>query len=280
MKLFHTLAVVVCGSCLFAQTDDPAIAQAKSSIEKLRTLVAAGAMPKAQLEKAEDQLADAEDVAYLHRPQTDSSPKNSPTRRSRAANRRLERRRKAYAEAKKLVDVGVAAESSLKDLSLDVQSSEKEVELAGARAKLTQELAEMAKAEETLQTKLAEAPSEAPAVAERFDGDGAFSPITWARVEREYEKEFGKPLPVSAIGETAVHRALGFDHTGRVDVAVSPDQPEGLWLRGISHDQPNSFFRFPSCSARQGHRRAHPHRSHEHPAKAWWIIKASCLIPS
>jgi hypothetical protein len=30
---------------------------------------------------------------------------------------------------------------------------------------------------------------------------------------------------------TAVHKALGFDHTGRVDVAVNPDSPEGIWLR-------------------------------------------------
>jgi hypothetical protein len=33
------------------------------------------------------------------------------------------------------------------------------------------------------------------------------------------------------LGETAVHRALGFDHRNRVDVAVHPDQPEGVWLR-------------------------------------------------
>ena len=30
---------------------------------------------------------------------------------------------------------------------------------------------------------------------------------------------------------TAVHTALGMDHTGRVDVAVNPDSPEGIWLR-------------------------------------------------
>ena len=37
-------------------------------------------------------------------------------------------------------------------------------------------------------------------------------------------------MPVSALGETAVHRAMGFDHRGRVDVALNPDQPEGVWL--------------------------------------------------
>ena len=42
----------------------------------------------------------------------------------------------------------------------------------------------------------------------------------------DFEKQFGKPLPVSAMGETAVHRSLGFDHRGRVDVAISPDHPK------------------------------------------------------
>ena len=49
-------------------------------------------------------------------------------------------------------------------------------------------------------------------------------------MDAEFEKQFGKPLPVSAMGETGVHRALGFDHRGRVDVALHPDQPEGRWL--------------------------------------------------
>jgi hypothetical protein len=35
---------------------------------------------------------------------------------------------------------------------------------------------------------------------------------------------------VSARGATATHRALGFDHRGRVDIALNPDQREGVWL--------------------------------------------------
>src|SRR5947209_12282695 len=88
----------------------------------------------------------------------------------------------------------------------------------------------MARAEETLAAALAQQPSEAHSLAERYDGDGVFSPAAFTRVDAEFEKEFGKPLPVSAMGETSLHRALGFDHRGRVDVAVHPDQPEGRWL--------------------------------------------------
>ena len=38
-------------------------------------------------------------------------------------------------------------------------------------------------------------------------------------------------MPISARGETALHRSLGFDHRGRIDVALNPDQREGVWLR-------------------------------------------------
>ena len=46
------------------------------------------------------------------------------------------------------------------------------------------------------------------------------------------------------MGETAVHRSLGFDHRGRVDVAISPDQPEGVWLRHYLTDNHIPYFAF------------------------------------
>ncbi|MGD0365792.1 MAG: hypothetical protein ABSC93_33330, partial [Bryobacteraceae bacterium] len=63
-------------------------------------------------------------------------------------------------------------------------------------------------------------------------------------VSGAFERRFSKPLPVSAMGETAVHRALGFDHRGRVDVALSPDQPEGLWLRQYLEARRIPYFAF------------------------------------
>jgi hypothetical protein len=51
-------------------------------------------------------------------------------------------------------------------------------------------------------------------------------------------------MPVSADGETATHRALGFDHRGRVDVAVNPDQPEGVWLMGYLQKNRIPYFAF------------------------------------
>jgi hypothetical protein len=126
----------------------------------------------------------------------------------------------------------------------ELDRARKESDLAESRASLVRELTEMAKAEESLATKLAEEPAEAPKIADRYDGDGIFTAGTLARVEMAFAAHFGKPLPVSAMGETAVHRALGFDHRGRVDVAVHPDQPEGVWLREFLTENRIPYFAF------------------------------------
>jgi hypothetical protein len=41
---------------------------------------------------------------------------------------------------------------------------------------------------------------------------------------------FGRPLPISAFGQTALHDRMGLDHRNALDVAVHPDSPEGRAL--------------------------------------------------
>ena len=66
----------------------------------------------------------------------------------------------------------------------------------------------------------------------RYDGSGRLiRPTELATLQTAFLKKFLKPLPISARGETATHTMLGFDHRGRVDVAVGPDGPEGRWIR-------------------------------------------------
>ncbi|HEY7520642.1 MAG TPA: hypothetical protein VIE36_20315 [Methylomirabilota bacterium] len=61
-----------------------------------------------------------------------------------------------------------------------------------------------------------------------------------APLQRFFSERFGRALPISALGQTAVHDRLGFDHRNALDVAVHPDSPEGrtliAWLRteGVS----------------------------------------------
>jgi hypothetical protein len=246
MRWNLTLAALVCSCCAFAQTgDSPEMIRARAEVEKLRALVAAGAAPRKDLEKAEDRIADAQDEAFLRRTLYGSElTVEQADEMIAASGRRFDRRKQAYDDAKKLVDAGVASELSLDSFIRDMQLARKECDLAESRAKLTEELAAMASAEEALETRLAEKPQEAPSIAERYDGDGVFTSATFTRVESAFEHQFGKPMPVSAMGETAVHRALGFDHRGRVDVAIFPDTPEGVWLRDYLTTNHIPYFAF------------------------------------
>jgi hypothetical protein len=202
-------------------------------------------VPRAQLEKAEESLADAEDAAFLrHTLYGPDLTEDQTDRMMAAAERRLERRQREYVRAQEMVRAGVATQLSLGTFLEEIDRSRKEFDVAESRARLCRELASMARAEEELYAKLAEAPAEARSLADRFDGDGAFSAADFRRIEAAFHDRFAKPLPVSAMGETAVHRALGFDHRNRVDVAVHPDQPEGVWLRQFLTFNHIPFFAF------------------------------------
>ncbi len=92
----------------------------------------------------------------------------------------------------------------------------------------------------------------------RYDGNGLFDLGDLTAISSEFERHFHHPLPISALGQTLVHQSMGLDHRNRVDVALSPDQPEGLWLRALLErlHVPYLAFRAPVAGAATG---AHIH---------------------
>lgn len=229
--------ILVFSACACAQPaaspleDSPEIARAKTDIEKLRALVDAGAAPRAQLEKAEASLADAEDAAYLRKTVygTDLTEAQTDDMMA-AAERRVERRKSAVSGMRKLIAEGVASQLALTPVLEEFDAARKEFDLAESRSRFVRQMAEEARAEEALEASLDQSAEDTPVLGDRYDGDGAFSMVAFSKVDMEFARHFGKSLPVSAMGETAVHRSLGFDHRGRVDVAIHPDQAEGHWL--------------------------------------------------
>jgi len=246
MRFLPGLMFVACATCVFAQAEDPPeVLRAKAGIERLRSLVEAGVTPRTQLVQAEAAIADAEDAALLRRTVYGNDLTDDQAGEMlAAAARRLDRRKQALEAGRKLVDGGVASLLSLTPLLEELDSARKELDLAESRARFTRELAQMARAEELVANQLNQDPRAARELADRYDGDGIFTMGTFARVELDFEKQFGKPMPVSAMGETAVHRSLGFDHRGRVDVAINPDQPEGHWLLEYLVDKHIPYFAF------------------------------------
>jgi multidrug resistance efflux pump len=246
MRFYTALLFLLVARVACAQNDvDPEVARVQAEVARVRTLVEAGVAPPLQLQKAEAGMADAQDAAILRKTiyGKDLTEAQSDDMLA-AANRRLERRRQEYEQAKKLVDAGATARNSLDEPRAEIDTAAKEYGLAESRAALVHELARMASEEEELAVKLTTEPAEAPSVAERHDGDGVFDMVMFAGVETAYERQFGASLPVSAMGQTAVHRAMGFDHSGRVDVALNPDSAAGEWLRTFLTVKRIPFFVF------------------------------------
>ena len=245
MRLFSGLMLLLCASSVFAQTADaPEVAKAKLDVARIQGLVEIGALPPIQLEKAKAAVADAEDGVLLNNNirQQDLTGDQAEQMVS-AAERRFERRKQAFDDAKKLIDAGIAPQLSLNTFLQNMDFARRECELADTRAKLAREIEDMARAEAAVQMRPPSAAGGSRA-AQRFDGNGIFNAQILQHVETAFESRFGHPLPVSANGETAVHRALGFDHRGRVDVAIKPDQPEGIWLRDFLTANRIPFFAF------------------------------------
>lgn len=233
--------------------ESPELRKAQQEAARVEALVEAGALPRASLEQVRQDLADAQDAQILEKilygsltleeltePQVDQMVA--------AATRRFDRQKAKLEQASRLVDEGALSRLSLAPIIEDLDRSRKTLELALSRAKLLRELAQMARAELALLANPGQIPmpEDLARLAERYDGDGVFRPSDLKPILLAFEKKFSKPLPISARGDTAVHRALGFDHRGRVDVALDPDQPEGLWLRSLLRTLKIPFFTFRS----------------------------------
>ena len=61
----------------------------------------------------------------------------------------------------------------------------------------------------------------------RYNGPSGWSLANAIQVQSFFVNRFGRALPISAYGQTAVHDRLGFDHRNSIDVAVHPDSSEG-----------------------------------------------------
>ncbi len=91
-----------------------------------------------------------------------------------------------------------------------------------------------------------------------YRGASAWTLAQVERLEHFFAARFGRPLPVSALGQTPLHDRLGFDHRNAVDVAVHPDTAEGRALLHHLRAQGIPFlaFRGPVAGASTG---AHVH---------------------
>ena len=157
-----------------------------------------------------------------------------------AAGRRYMRRKQAFAAAK----MGKAPDLELEPLRQQMEAARKVCDVAESLGRPAAESAVTAQADWELERRLVYIPSAMAGLTERFDGASPFSETDLVEMELAFLKQFGKAMPVSARGESAVHRAMGFDHRGRFDVAVGPSQPEGVWARRYLTEKNVPFLAF------------------------------------
>jgi len=210
------------------------VERAQDEVTRVRALVEQGTLPKSLLEEVEAKLADAQDEAILSETLYGQVRLQDMTGEQAAsmvdaAQRRVDRQSRLVAERQKLLDAGIIARSEFTSFQTELESRERVLELAQNRVKLLENLRAMAESEQRLE-RAARAPAD---VLIRYDGNGSFSLSDLPTISSEFEKRFHRALPISALGQTLVHQSMGLDHRNRVDVALNPDQPEGIWLRQL-----------------------------------------------
>jgi hypothetical protein len=155
-------------------------------------------------------------------------------------------------ELRKLVADGLVARVELENA---------EALLAGLRTNLEtfkkniadsdQMIAELRKAEEMAQAKPLLAGGRTSSTRSflkptvmRYGGQSGWSLNGLTAVQSFFLSNFGQVLPVSALGQSATHNRLGYDHRNAVDVALHPDSLQGKALIGYLQSQGIPYLAF------------------------------------
>lgn len=79
---------------------------------------------------------------------------------------------------------------------------------------------------------------------ERLRGSGSWSISDSVRVEKYYLNRFGRPLPLTALGQSDLHTRWGYDHRQGMDIGLHPDSREGRVLIEFLRTEDIPFLAF------------------------------------
>jgi hypothetical protein len=160
----------------------------------------------------------------------------------------------------KLLELGVIARRELDESEEQLKAAQAKIaEVNKQMDEANQMLAEVIAAEEDAK-RTAEARSRMPDLARpglvmiRYVGLNNWSLGEAGKIDAFFQTKFGKPLPISAWGQSPTHDKLGFDHRHAMDVAVHPDSAEGRALMDYlrSRGIPFTAFRAPLAGSATG----------------------------
>ncbi len=227
------------------------IEYASQQVARIKAMVDAGLEARIRLDAAERDWEDTKDQVILESaaslPLSNAAPPGtSDDAIVAAAQRRLNRLKAWSNKMRELNDNGIPPPPDLIVKETELHNRESDLASAQSRIFAKVEAASMAERsshkDETIPLDFGEM--------EHFEGGGTFDEDRELQaIVKAFETEFDRPLPISADGQTEVHRALGFDHRGRVDVGVDPRAPEGIWLRRYLRSRKIPYYAFTSAVA-------------------------------
>ena len=81
-------------------------------------------------------------------------------------------------------------------------------------------------------------------VSMRYYGMAGWALTNISSVQSFFSTTFGRPLPISTLGQSGTHNAMGWDHRNSADVGVHPDSAEGRALIAFLQSKGIPFLAF------------------------------------
>lgn len=202
-----------------------AAVETEAELRRIEELVAAGALPRRALGRAQREFLQSGYRKTLRRTllKEDLSEAEIPAMLDAAKGLR-DAAKEHLDTVMKQVDAGVLPFRQLAEATEALESARRQLGLAETRADLVRQMSRMVSAESYFDE------LEREELAYKFEGFTLFEMDALNEIDELYYRVFGEPPPISAEGDTPLHRSLGLDHTGRVDIAVHPDSEEGMYL--------------------------------------------------
>lgn len=115
----------------------------------------------------------------------------------------------------------VAAKAKIADAQKQMRAADEQVAEMMVEAKAMEQMAQapLAKGKLTSTTSYI-----------RYSGAGSWLLSESWKIQQFFLQKFGRQLPISAYGQSALHNRWGLDHRNAMDVGVNPDSPEGQAL--------------------------------------------------
>ena len=144
------------------------------------------------------------------------------------AESKLEQLRQLVSEGLVARNELAASEQSLADLKQKLTATRQQI------ADSERMVAELKAAEQTAKAQAAKLSASSRSLLTptilRYNGVSSWTMAGLSGVQSFFLSSFGRSLPISALGQSATHDRLGYDHRNAVDVALHPDSAEGQAL--------------------------------------------------